>query len=264
MSYNIQEGVIELGDHTMDYGIFGKGQEPLLLIRGLNIRRLRGTVGTQVRRYLTYADNFRVYVIDRREPLPDKIDCEMLAEDVYEGARALGLTRALVMGNSQGGMIAQYLALNHPEFVKKLVLNVTTATPNPTLAKNVEDWVATASTGNMLRLSVEMMSVLYPPGKEPAPAAPEEAPPGGFKAHPPEEFIALAEACLTVNTADRLGEIKCPTLVLAGGKDIVMSPEASIELAKGLGTAPVIFSELGHAAYETAEYQEVVKEFLEK
>ena len=70
MSYNIQEGVIELGDHTMDYGIFGKGSEPLLLIRGLNIRRLRGTVPTQVRRYRTYADNFRVYVIDRREPLP--------------------------------------------------------------------------------------------------------------------------------------------------------------------------------------------------
>ena len=264
MSYDIREGVIELGDNSMDYGVFGKGTEPLLLIRGLNIRRLRGNVSAQTRRYRTYADNFRVYVIDRREPLPDKIDCAMLAEDVYEGARALGLTRALVMGNSQGGMIAQYLALNHPEFVKKLVLNVTTAEPNPTLAKSVSDWVATARTGDMTRLSDEMMSVLYPPGKEPAPAGPEEVPPGGFKVHPPEEFIALAEACLTVNTAARLGEIKCPTLVLGGGKDVVMSQEASIDLAKGLGTEAVIFGELGHAAYETAEYQELVKEFLEQ
>ena len=263
MSYDVKEGVLEFGDHTMDYAVFGKGTRPLLLIRGLNITRLRGTVKALIRRYRTYANSFRIYVIDRREPVPDEVDCELLAEDVYEGARALGLEKALVIGNSQGGMIAQYLTLNHPEFVEKLVLNVTTSTPNPVLTKNVKDWVAIARTGNMLALGVNMVDMLYPPGIVPGQPEPDERP-ANPKTHPPEEFITLARACLTVNTHDRLGEIKCPVLVLGGGKDIVMSPEASVELAKGLGTEAVIFGNLGHAAYEEPEYQTMVKEFLEK
>ena len=118
MPYNVKEGVITVGDHTMDYAIFGKGDRPLLLIRGLNVTRLRGTVKALIRRYKTYVDDFRIYVIDRREPLPEVITCEMLAEDVYDGARALGLERVPVIGNAQGGMIAQYLTLNHPEMVR--------------------------------------------------------------------------------------------------------------------------------------------------
>ena len=106
------------------------------------------------------------------------------------------------------------------------------------------------------------MSMLYPPGKEPEPAPPGELPTEGLKTHPPKEFAALAQSCLTCNTHDRLSEIKCPALVLAGGKDIIMSPEASVELAKGLKTEAIIFEDLGHAAYETREYQEVVRDFL--
>ena len=121
MSYDIKEGTLEFNGYSMDYAVFGKGTKPLLLIRGLNITRLQGTVPNLVRRYRTYADNFRIYVIDRREPLPEVITDEFLAEDVYEGFRALGLESAPVIGNSQGGMIAQYLTLNHPEIVEKLV-----------------------------------------------------------------------------------------------------------------------------------------------
>ena len=262
MPYNVKEGVITVGDHTMDYAIFGKGDRPLLLIRGLNVTRLRGTVKALIRRYKTYVDDFRIYVIDRREPLPEVITCEMLAEDVYDGARALGLDRVPVIGNSQGGMIAQYLTLNHPEMVEKLVLNVTTSTPNPVLKKNVEEWSEIALSGDMAGLVDKFMSMLYPPGKEPEPAPPGELPTEGLKTHPPKEFAALAQSCLTCNTHDRLSEIKCPALVLAGGKDIIMSPEASVELAKGLKTEAIIFEDLGHAAYETREYQEVVRDFL--
>ncbi|MBQ7703183.1 MAG: alpha/beta hydrolase [Firmicutes bacterium] len=263
MSYDVREGVLEFGDHTIDYAVFGKGTKPLLLIRGLNITRLRGTVKALIRRYRTYADNYRIYVIDRREPMPEVVDNEFLAEDVYQGARALGLEHALVMGNSQGGMIAQYFTLNHPEFVEKLVLNVTTSTPNPILTGNVNEWVDIARTGDMTALCDNMMDMLYPPGIVPGQPESDERP-ANPKTHPPEEFITLAEACLTVNTRDRLGEIKCPVLVLGGGKDIVMSPEASVELAEGLGTEAVIFEDLGHAAYEELEYQELVKEFFDQ
>lgn len=261
MPYDIKEGVLSFGDHSMDYAIFGKGTKPLLLIRGLNITRLQGTVPNLIRRYRLYADNFRIYVIDRREPLPEVITDEFLAEDVFEGFRALGLESAPVIGNSQGGMIAQYLTLNHPEIVEKLVLNVTTSTPNPVLKKNVEHWVEVAEEGDLQRISDEFMALTYPPGKEPVLEEGEVVVPGN-KTHPAHEFAALAKACLTCETKDRLKEIKCPVLVLGGGKDLIMSPEASVELAKGLGTEAVIFDELGHGAYEDREYQELVLKFL--
>lgn len=264
MSYNVKEGALQFEGYTMDYAVFGKGTRPLLLIRGLNITRLQGTVPNLIRRYRTYADNFRIYVIDRREPLPEVITDEFLAEDVYEGFRALGLESAPVIGNSQGGMIAQYLTLNHPETVEKLVLNVTTSTPNPVLKKNVENWEKMTREKGLGYVSDSFMAMTYPPGKEPGPLPEGEVFAVGTKTHPEEEFIALAKACLTCNTRDRLGEIKCPVLVLGGGKDIIMSPEASIELAEGLGTEAVIFDELGHGAYEDPEYQKLVLDFLNK
>lgn len=262
MSYNVKEGTLNFGDHTMDYAVFGNGDKPLLLIRGLNITRLQGTVPNLIRRYRKYADNFRIYVIDRREPLPEVITDEFIAEDVYEGMKKLGLERVPVIGNSQGGMIAQFLTLNHPESVEKLVLNVTTCTPNPVLKKNVELWEKMTREKGLDYVSDSFMSMMYPPGKEPDPLPEGEELALGTKSHPAEEFIALSRACLTCNTKDRLGEIKCPVLVLGGGKDVIMSSEASVELAKALGTEAIIFEELGHGAYEDPEYQDIVLNFL--
>ncbi len=50
-----------------------------------------------------------------------------MAADVAEAMVVLNITSAYVMGISQGGMIAQWLAVNFPEKVEKLVLAVTTA-----------------------------------------------------------------------------------------------------------------------------------------
>ena len=108
-----------------------------------------------------------------------------------------------------------------------------------------------------------MMDKMYPPGKETVYDDGEPFVPG-LKSHPAGEFIALSKACLTCNTKDRLSEIKCPALVLGGGKDVIMSGEASVELAEALGTEAVIFEDLGHGAYEDPEYQKLVLDFLKK
>ena len=262
MSWNVKEGTVEFQDYSMDYMIFGKGTTPLVLIRGLNITRLRGNSAYLIARYKAYAKKFRIYVVDRRDPVPEGINVEEIAEDVYEALKVLGLHSAFVMGNSQGGMIAQYLALNHPKFVEKLVLNATTSDDNPVLTRNVERWVELAEKGEMTKLSDEMMDMMYPPDKVPKPIKLPASATKNLKTHSNEEFITLAKACLTCDTYDRLGEIKCPVLVLGGGKDVIMSAEASVKLAEGLGTEAVLFEDLGHGAYETPEYQSRVIDFL--
>ena len=70
---------------------------------------------------------------------------------------------------------------------------------------------------------------------------------------PAERFEKLAKACLTCETYDRLEEIRCPVLVLGGGKDRVVTGEASVEIAKKLNCEYYIYEDMGHEAYNEAK-----------
>ena len=66
-------------------------------------------------------------------------------------------------------------------------------------------------------------------------------------------FAILANACLTCNTYDELDKIKCPTLVIGGRKDKIVTGLASGEIAEKLGCEIYMYDDLGHAAYEEAK-----------
>ena len=262
MFYNAKEGTIRFQDCKMDYLVFGKGTDPLVLVQGLNLTRLKGGNILQPMRYKLYAEHFRIYMIDRRDPLPETITVKEIADDVAAGLKSLGVTRAYVMGNSQGGMIAQYLALNYPKLVKKLVLNVTTSDRDPLLEENVKLWSGMASENRLDEISTDMTVKFYAPN-----AVPKT---GRFmtylytrqKRRPAEEFRTLTDACLTCDTYDRLGDIQCPVLVMGGKNDEIICSGSSLKLAEGLGTEAHLFDGLGHNAYEHKEYQKKVLEFL--
>ena len=80
-----------------------------------------------------------------------------------------------------------------------------------------------------------------------------------------DRFIALAKAVNTVDTYDRLEEIQCPVLVLAGGQDKIATRAASIEIAEKLGCDYYVYEELGHEAYsESKDFNRRIFEFFEK
>jgi pimeloyl-ACP methyl ester carboxylesterase len=62
-----------------------------------------------------------------------------------------------VFGVSQGGMVAQYLAIDHPERVRKLVLGVTAARVNPVMEEAVGSWTAWAERGDYAAIIDDMM-----------------------------------------------------------------------------------------------------------
>ena len=262
MFSNTKEGTIRFLDCQMDYLVFGKGTDPLVIVQGLNLTRLKGGGKLQQMRYKLYGEHFRVYMIDRREPLPEVITVKEIADDVAQGLKTLGVSRAYVMGNSQGGMIAQYMALNYPKLVKKLVLNVTTSGVDPLLEKNVREWAEMASEGRLDDISAEMTEKFYSPNPAPSVSKAMEILYSKQLRHSPEEFKMLTESCLSCDTYDRLKEIKCPVKVMAGKQDAIISSESSVKIAEALGTEACLFEGLGHAAYETKEYQKKVLEFL--
>jgi len=108
----------------INYEIVGQGQA-LLLIMGF------GMPGAAWAPMVPFFSGFQcIYFDNRGTGLSDKPDGPYTIADMAEDASALlrgiGIERARVYGISMGGMIAQELALRHPEQVAKLVLGCTT------------------------------------------------------------------------------------------------------------------------------------------
>lgn len=174
------------------------------------------------------------------------------ADDAAELLRAIGWEQALVVGVSFGGMVAQELAIRHPQRVRRLVLACTSpggeggaSYPFHTLE-------------HMTRL--ERAQHLIPISDRRHDAA-------WARAHPEqyERMIAMAvadpfadepgheagrrrqlEARALHDTWDRLARIACPTLICAGLHDGIATPETQRRMQSRIPGAELRYFEGGH------------------
>jgi pimeloyl-ACP methyl ester carboxylesterase len=112
------------GPVTLAYDVRGRGS-PLVLIQGVGVGRW-GWEPVADR----LARRFQVITIDNRgigasNTAPGHYSTRVMAEDVLAVLDHAGLQRASLVATSLGGMIAQGLALAHPQRVDKLVLVAT-------------------------------------------------------------------------------------------------------------------------------------------
>lgn len=77
-------------------------------------------------------------------------------------------------------------------------------------------------------------------------------------------FLIMAEACLEHNAYEELQKIICPTFVIGGRDDRVVTAKASEELALAIeGSKLYLYDGLGHGADEEAkDFNQKVIEFL--
>lgn len=59
-----------------------------------------------------------MYAFSRADELRPGVTTRDMANDLSEAMGLLGLDHACILGESQGGMIAQWLAIDHPECVE--------------------------------------------------------------------------------------------------------------------------------------------------
>ena len=81
-----------------------------------------------------------------------------------------------------------------------------------------------------------------------------------------DRFFLQADACLTHDAYDRLNQIKAPTLVIGGEKDLSLGGDASREIAAKIPDAELrMYEQWGHGLYEEAkDFNQVVLGFLRK
>ena len=263
MLYGAKELKLTANGMQFDFIRFGSGKKPLIMIQGLNTRGIKGAALSLAYMYRIFAKEYTVYLFDRRPVVYDGITVRDMAADIASAMDALGLKNADVFGTSQGGMIAQYLAIDRPDLVRRLVLAVTLSRNNDTVKQVVGDWIEMAERGDMKRFVLDMAEKMYSETyvKKYRPLMPLLT--ILQKPKDVKRFVILAKSCLTCDTYDILDKIKCPTLVIGGKQDKVVSGVASEEIAGKLGCALHMYEKLGHAAYEEAQdFNQMVYDFL--
>lgn len=263
--YNAKELKLNLNNKQINYITFGKGSKPLIMIQGLNTNSIKGAANSLAYMYRIFAKDYKVYLFDRRTEVYDGITVRELAADIAEAMDALGLVNADVFAVSQGGMIGQYLAIDRPDLVHRMVLAVTLSRNNDVVKEVLSNWIQMTEQENYKELVVDMAVKMYSDAyvKRYKPFMPFLT--AVQKPKDKERFIILAKASLTCNAYEELEQIKCPVLVLGGSRDKVTTGQASVEIAEKLGCEIYMYGDLGHAAYEEAkDFNRRVYDFLMK
>jgi pimeloyl-ACP methyl ester carboxylesterase len=256
MLWAATNGQVRVGTTTMDYVAFGKGQETLVMLPGLGdgLTTVKGMAVLMAWTYRQYGSRYRVYVFSRKKEIDEGYSTREMAKDQAEAMQALGIKSAYVMGISQGGMIAQYLAIDHPDLVDKLVLAVTLSKQNEMMQSAVSHWIAMAERGAYRALLLDTMDRSYSDAYRRKyrwlyPFLGRMGKPRSFN-----RFLVQAQSCLMHNAHAQLHKIACPVLVLGGACDRIVGAEASVALADAIQRSELIlYNGLGHAAYEESK-----------
>ena len=249
---------------------------PLLVLGGVEtgLRPMAGSEHAHLRRWERRTAHRPVVVMGR--PLPDNpadaarmMHPRTMAGEVARAVRALrGVMPPLaVEAESGGGRISLWLTVDHPELVARLVLSsaASQTTPDSQMTWRMAEWLALAEEGKWADFFAHLALQLKPAGSVHAAAFPVQP---RFQPHPstPERFIGELRATLdpTSFVTDRLGEIRVPTLVLAGGQDQVVPLAATRMVAERIpGARLEVDPECGHAVRTTFRgYDAIVETFL--
>ena len=251
----------------MNYVIFGKGNQPLVIIPGLGdgLQTVKGMAIPLSITYRILAERYKIYVFSRINELRQGYTTRDMAADVAEAMETLNLDATYVMGNSQGGMIAQWLAVDFPERVQRLILAVTTAKPSQLARERIEHWQKLSQSGNFKHLMLDIAQHSYTQKSYQKWRLLYNVM-GIFGRIKDKQRIDIQSvSCLKHDSLDFLEKINCPTLIIGAEKDDVLGVDSSLGLHQHIKDSQLtILPECGHALYEqNKDIQKRVLVFLE-
>ncbi len=177
-------------------------------------------------RYRLLMPDLRGHGASDKPPGPYSIG--MWSEDLLTSLDAGRVERAVILGSSLGGAVAQRFALDHPQRVVALVLVATSSEVGPKARDAYEARARTAEEQGLEALGV---------------AAPNE----------PAAYAAASRAAGNYNFTAELSRIACPALILQGADDRMAPPGGSVIISRNLpGSELHILDNCGHDVFGDA------------
>ena len=244
---------VETNGIRMYYEERGAG-EPLLLIMGITAR---GVVWEKHAAY--WEQGFRCILPDNRGVgLSDKpagaYTSAQMADDYAGLLAALGIRQARVIGCSMGSIIAQQLALRHPEMVRSMVLMCTWARCDRYARDVFQHMIHIKSRLRPEEFAIYIQLLIFAKRHWDNDAAFAEMQEGRAGAatdalpQPIPGFEGQAAACMNHNTLEDLARVACPSLVIGGRSDIFTPMWMAEEVAARIPSSELhLYEGAGHA-----------------
>lgn len=235
----------------LPYYAVGEGP-PLALLGGLSPEtgvESDGAVRFQSGFTTPFASVRRVHFFNRRAHLPRGMTMADVAAEHADALRAgFGGQAVDIVGISTGGSIAQQLAADHPDVVRRLVLVSTACRLGPN-GRELQRRVAARIRRGANSQAVAVMTAGTLPALVRLPAAVLARVSAERIAHDPN---GLDDMATTIEAEDEFDLARCPlitapTLIVAGGKDRFYSPELFHETERLIPNARLcLFERRGH------------------
>ncbi len=256
--------ILETIGAKLHYETHGEGGHWVTLING---HTRSSTDFKMMARILVDSGLFTVLLLDNRgagrSEATGSFSINDMCHDVHQLWDYLRINKSSLLGISMGGFIAQGLAITVPDRIKKLIL-VSTSSEEGFIRPTGGAW---AVEGNLLE---EKMRSYFAPGfvdRNPLLFSTminqirQAIESGKFKKNSDLQRQAMHGASWT----DRLGEIKCPTLIVHGELDQVVDLKGAELLAERIQKSKIhLIPNAGHLllAESPKELYRVVLEFL--
>ena len=263
-----KNGCVKIGDTDMYYVSFGSGSKSLIVLPGLSdgLATVKGKAWILSLPYRKFFRDYTVYMFSRKNRMPEGYTIRDMAHDQFLAAQKIGIGQFCLLGVSQGGMISQYIAADHPEIVKKLILAVTAPYANSVAHNAVSGWIDMAKRGDHRALMEDTAEKMYSEkylrkNRKYLPVLAGLTKPSDY-----DRFMKNAYAILGFDARDELSKITCPTLIIAGENDKTVGNDAPYEMSKRIADSEIyVYEGLGHGAYDEAgDFYDRVLEFCDK
>ena len=268
MLYNAHSGSVPLDGTEMEYACFGTGDRNLIVLPGLSdgLATVKGMTMALLPPYIKYLKEWTVYMFSRKNRMPEGCSIRDMAADQARALEKLGVERTSVLGVSQGGMIAQYLAADYPDLVEKLVIVVSAPYVNGMIEGNIRKWLEDVQRNDHKSLMTDTAEASYTEAylKKYRKAYPLLGHVGKPKSY--ERFIRNAEAIRGFDAREDLKSIRCPVYIIGAQQDRIVGVQASQELHEAIpGSTLFIHPDYGHGMNdEDKEFYSRIFSYLEQ
>lgn len=242
---------VTVNNVKINYAEQGEGDEAVVFVHGIG-----GSIKDWREVLERLPEECHAYALDQRghgqSEKPRSYQLSELTTDIYAFSQELGMGPFTYVGRSMGGTLGLRFALDHPDVLKAMVLAahwpvtewLTPDLQAPLLAMGFDDYPSAMK--GMLGSPETARSVLAstfaaPPSEERLNEVVEDA--------AATDQVALGHCyawMLASGLGPRLGDIRAPTLIVAGAKDPILVDAARRDASRITGCYFEVFEDSGH------------------